>query len=97
MKGYEVGYFETLMRGDHKLGKSKYVMGVITGWADLIFEDCYHTPWMSREDCPGKKFGVMCSWRDYERFAHKVETVYPGLCVFDCKNLCKAKRFIVEL
>ena len=97
MNGYEVGYFETLIREDHKFGKSNYVMGVITGWADLIFEDCFHTTWMLNENWPGKKFGVMCSWRDYERFAHKVEERYPGLCVFDCKNLYKAKRFIVEL
>ena len=97
MKGSEIGYFETLIREDHKFGRNKYIQGVITGWADLIFEDCYHTYWIRSEDWGGTKFGVICTYRDYERFVHKVEERYPGLCVFDCKeNLFRAKRFVIE-
>ena len=80
-----------------KIKDGKLVGRIEAGSALEIFEDCYHTCWIRSDDWGGTKFGVICTYRDYERFVHKVEEHYPGLCVFDCKeNLFRAKRFVIE-
>lgn len=73
----------TMVRGDHKLSGNKYVLGKISGIADVIFGDKNMYCWQSHEKENVRYFTVHSKPWKYEKFKKRVEEFYPGLCEFD--------------
>ena len=77
--------FKTLVRGDDKLGKKDYVIGVIMG---IQYAVCKEN--MKDIQIPiavqangDHVIPVTCTKRQYKSFTKVVEQYYPGLCIFD--------------
>lgn len=80
--------FKTLIKGDHNIIRKEYVAGKISGISRVLC-DCESEKEFAmtiHNDGPSIII-VKCTKRRYEKFAKIVESLYPGLCVFDCGKM----------
>lgn len=75
--------YTTLVSADHNLSGNSYVLGKISGIAEMMFGGRKMSCWHSYGADDARYFTVYTSPGKYELFQKKIEEFYPGLCVFD--------------
>ena len=81
----ELKRFKTVIDNKHKLGGSPYVLGRING---IMFAMCNGLDGAVFEidhddDIDIEILTAECTKRQYDAFSEVIESLYPGLCVFN--------------
>lgn len=77
--------FETMVKGDHKLGRNEYVAGRISGIECVLCNGGTKKqfPWDYNPENGDRRTKTFCTKEEYDNFANMIEYLYPGLCIFN--------------